>query len=251
MDEYYWLESCKNCKGKACWKDLRKNGISSLFGLRFFCLPVRSYIISLIYFHSIPLSTSAFSVSLPCFFLSHTLAAIYKGKPKFCASQHKRWMNDLLFLCDFIPCVLWALWVYRHCVCMFVWDMMQTEQAVFLLDCVFDVLSKNHHTNIQMHTFSFSISHCARSISRPCSNGIHWHQTQGLYCRNKSSSWKQHEIVAEKKMTNMTFWANVKTTHADLIPYLHLKDYSSFKHKLMMHGLISISSKCLQKMFHL
>lgn len=36
---------------------------------------------------------------------SHTLAAIYKGMPKFYATRHKRWMNDLLHLCD---CVMRA-----------------------------------------------------------------------------------------------------------------------------------------------
>lgn len=47
----------------------------------------------------------------PAFSLSHTLAAIYKGMPKFCATSHKRWMNDLLRLCDCVMCVL------RGCEC--------------------------------------------------------------------------------------------------------------------------------------
>ena len=76
---------------------------------------------------------------------SHTLAAIYKGMPKFCATRHKRWMNDLLHLCDcvmrvprgFLFCFVFFLRVYRRCVCVVVRDMMQTEQAVLLLCCVF------------------------------------------------------------------------------------------------------------------
>jgi len=36
----------------------------------------------------------------------------------------------------------------------------------------------------------------------------------------------------KKKDDKYDYWANVKNPHADLISYLHLKDYSTFKHKL-------------------
>lgn len=67
---------------------------------------------------------------------------------------------------------------------------------------------------------------------------------KGSYCRNKSSSCRQHGIVIAAKYHR---WADVKNPQTDLIPYLHFKDHSAFKHKIMMHSVIYISSKCVQQ----
>lgn len=133
-------------------------------------------------------------LALPFSSLTH-ISCNLQWVPKFCAFQHKRWMNDLLHLCDCYVCAE-GLRVYRRCVCVFGWDMMQTEQAVSLLCRVFDVLSKNHHTNTLKNTLSVSCSLIPFSLTyvQMAFIGIKY---KASYCRNKSSSCKQHEIVIE------------------------------------------------------
>lgn len=153
-------------------------------------------------------------------------------------------MNDLLLR----DCVCTqGLWVYRHCISMFVWDMMQTEQAVLLL-CLF--LKFCPKITTQTHSKTHFL--CHPPLSHSCSNGFHWHHIQRFILPKQiqlmQTTW---DCYRKKKAARYHCWADVKNAQTDLIPYLHLKDHSTFKHKLMMHNAISISSKCLQRTFHL
>lgn len=153
-------------------------------------------------------------------------------------------MNDLLRLCDCIVCVLRG-WERIDAVCVFVWDMMQTEQAVLLLFFWCSAQKSPHK-----HTFYVALSH--PFFSHSCSNGFHWHQIQRFILLKQiqlmQTTW---DCYMETQAAKYHCWADVKYPQADLIPYLHLKDHSTFKHKLMMHNIISISSKFLQQTFHL
>ncbi len=117
------------------------------------------------YLH-LPLSTHCFSQHL----YSHLLALLFSSKthiscnlqrvPKFCVFEHKRWMNDLLHLCDCAMCEL------RGCECIDVvyaclgeiWckqNKLSRCSAVFLMFC-----PKNHHTNtLKKYTFCVALSH--------------------------------------------------------------------------------------------
>ena len=146
---------------------------------------------------------------------SHTLAAIYKGMPKFCATRHKRWMNDLLHLCDcvmrvprgFLFCFVFFFCECIDAACAWLCEIWCKQNKLSCCSAAFfDVPSKNHHTNtLEKKTHSL----CCALSSLSASLMFKWlslaSNTKVHIAENKSSSCKQHEIViGEKKLPNIT-----------------------------------------------
>lgn len=106
-------------------------------------------------------------------------------------------MHDLLHLCVLRGCE--QTQSMSACVR---YDASRTSCLVVLL--CFDILSKKHHTKALKNTLSVSYS-LASSLAhvQMAFTGIKY---KGSYCRNKSSSCKQHEIVKRrnKSLPNIT-----------------------------------------------
>lgn len=130
-----------------------------------------------------PTSSLYFCIlSLPplLFPLSHTLAAIYKGAPKFVHPRRKDgWM--ICRICVIVLRVCWgavSVWTLHMRVGVR-YDANRTSCVVALLFFFFFFwcsVQKSPHEHTQKHTFCVALSHPL--LSHSCSNGFHWHQIQ-------------------------------------------------------------------------
>lgn len=160
-------------------------------------------------------------------------------------------MNDLLRLCDCVMCVLRndeCIDAVYACLCE-IWrkqNRLSCCSALFLMFC--PKISTQRHSKTHFLCCilsSLSLSLMFKWLSLASNTKVHIAETNPAHANNMRFCYRK------KKAAKYHCWADVKNPQADLIPYLHLKDHSTFKHKLMMHNVISISSKCLQQTFHL